>query len=83
MLSLSDDLYVEALNSGGGEIFPGRPRTPSCNRVSASLLLNTIFHVEINLNVSGKIFTHEGNNLGLLGKSFPFFNSGDFYESPS
>jgi len=28
-------------------------RTPSCNRVSACSLLNTIFHIEINENAGG------------------------------
>jgi hypothetical protein len=41
-------------------ILPGSPRkSPSCNRVPACSLLNTIFQIQINKNAWEKFFTHE------------------------
>jgi hypothetical protein len=63
--------WVEALNRARDRQDLEEMRIPSCNRVLARSLSNTIFHTEMNENESEKFFTHEGNNSGLLGKSFP------------
>ena len=49
------------------------PKLFSCNRVSASPLLNTIFHIEINKNEREKCFFSSRSNSRFLWKSLPLF----------